>query len=266
MDISQRRIQGCGSNFRSSFSSSFIGGGGGSSFTLGSDEENTSPDSLLPITSRRLNSSVISYRQSFDPILGLEALDGDGEEELAKVDLLARAAYGLLTLTPPPPTDVTLSTSKMFRMLHAVITLGCAPEIVWYAAARYPHQVEEKDEFGKCPLFLACDRLAMCTRRLANRRLSVAEGMLEGTNEIEIVAVDVDGDPDTKFVKSLLLGGEHPCMLKEEVGTATYEPPRSQRRTLPPQHAIPQARLLQKLEIVHSQHAPNLDRCHPQKQ
>jgi hypothetical protein len=80
------------------------------------------------------------------------SLDMDGDEELAKVEMLAIAASGFFQVysettptspSPLPPADTTTSTSKTtscFRLLHAVIALGCAPETVWHAAAVYPHR------------------------------------------------------------------------------------------------------------------------------
>ena len=176
------------------------------------------------------------------------SLDGDGDEELAKVEMLARAASGFFQLypttptSPLPPADTTTSTSKTtscFRLLHAVIALGCVPEIVWHAAAFVPHQVEEKDELGRCPLFLACDRLAACTRFLAdrNRRRLDAEENIEATENID-VTVNEDADSGTKFVRSLLLGEEYPSVLDHAIRAATALPT-TQRPTLPHRRTLP---------------------------
>jgi hypothetical protein len=171
------------------------------------------------------------------------SLDGDGDEELAKVEILARAASGFFEVypatptssSPPPPANTTTSTSKTtssFLLLHAVIVLGCAPEIVWHAAAAYPHQVEEKDELGRCPLFLACDRLAACTRFFADqhRRIFDAGETKENSENVDL-AVD-ETDSGTKFVRSLLLGEKYPSVLDDAIRAATA-PPKTQRPTLP---------------------------------
>ena len=178
-------------------------------------------------------------------------LDGDGDEELAKVEMLAIAASGFFQVysettptssSPLPPADTTTSTSKTiscFRLLHAVIALGCAPEIVWHAAAVYPHQVEEKDELGRCPLFLACDKLAACTRLLADRhrRILDAEETKEYTENID-VTVNEDADSGTKFVRSLLLGEEYPSVLDDAISAATALPT-TPRPTLPHGRTLP---------------------------
>ena len=171
-------------------------------------------------------------------------LDGDGDEELARVEMLAIAASGFFQVysettptssSPLPPPDTTTSTSKTtrcFRLLHAVIALGCAPEIVWHAAALYPPQVEEKDELGRCPLFLACNRLAASTRLLADRhrRILNAEETKESTKSID-VTVNEDADSGTKFVRSLLLGEKYPSVLDDAISAATALPT-TQRPTL----------------------------------
>ncbi|KAL3809856.1 hypothetical protein ACHAXA_000225 [Cyclostephanos tholiformis] len=228
----RRRIPGRGSSFRSSFSSSLLGG---SSTTLGLRAEGD----------RWVDSSFIYFRNPIDPTLGIESLDGDGDEELAKIELLAKAAYGCFEVysettftstSPTLPADTTTTTtgkiSSCFQLLHAVIVLGCAPEIVWHAAATYPHQVEEIDDLGRCPLFLACNRLAECTR-LANqhRRIFDAKEIDEATENVDVVG-SKDMDSGTKLVRSLLLGENYPSVLNDAMRSTT-ERPSTQRPTRP---------------------------------
>ena len=132
----RRRIPGCGSSFRSSLSSSFVLGRG---------------DSLTDVGEQLLRDSFVSPRRQVDPIYGLELLDSDGLEELAKIELLARAGYGFF--------ETKMYNNDNFQLLHAVIALGCSPEIVWHVCATKKHQLEEKDEFGRSPLLLAFERL-----------------------------------------------------------------------------------------------------------
>lgn len=174
------------------------------------------------------------------------SLDRDGQEELAKIEMLAKAAYGFfefcsettLTLPSPPPR---------FQLLHAVIALGCAPEIVWHAAATHPHQVEEKDELGRCPLFLACDRLAECTR-LANQKRQESDA--EKTNEVIVklgVVSSKNVDSGKKLVQSLLLGENYPSVLDDVIRStaeqpSTEPPTRPRRQTNPPRSLIAESR------------------------
>jgi hypothetical protein len=173
------------------------------------------------------------------------SLDGDGEEELAKIEMLAKAAYGFFevysdtTLTLPSPPS-------RFQLLHAVIALGCAPEICWHAAATYPHQVEEKDELGRCPLFVACDRLAECTRLANQKRLFDAEKTNEATEKVGVVS-NKNVDSGTKLVQSLLLGENYPSVLddliRSPVEQPSPEPPTCPRRqTNPPRSLISESR------------------------
>mmetsp|Transcript_30207 Transcript_30207/g.64000 ORF Transcript_30207/g.64000 Transcript_30207/m.64000 type:complete len:712 (-) Transcript_30207:295-2430(-) len=236
----QRRIPGCGSSFRSSFSSPFVGGG-----SMLDIREYGISDELLERTSSyppRLRASFISPRRSIDTIRGLEPLDRDGDEELEKIEMLARAALGFFEVgnmifpsteampTPLAPSELAVNTNKSFRLLHAVILLDCEPEIVWHAAAKHPHQVGEKDEFGRVPLFLACERLAaLYSRHNEKRRLILTKETKESTendrastvsNEVthggkeetktEDAIVDSEG---SRFVQSLILGGDCSYLL-----------------------------------------------------
>jgi len=130
---SRRRIPGVGSSFRSSFAS-------------------TSTADPSDIT--MLRDSFISSRQPVDPILGLKPLCDDGHEEFAKVEMLARAAQGHFNMGSGRFVD------SFPPLLHAIIELGCPPELVWHSAAKYPHEVEQMNESGKSPLFLAAEKLS----------------------------------------------------------------------------------------------------------
>jgi hypothetical protein len=121
-----------GSSFRSSFSSS----------------------SVDPTEITMLRDSFISSRQPVDPSLGLKSLCEDGLEEFAKVEMLARAALGQFNVGNDRSVDICPS------LLHSIIELGCPPELVWHSAAKYPHEVEKLDEFGKSPLFVAVEKVS----------------------------------------------------------------------------------------------------------
>lgn len=124
---SRLRIPGIGSSFGSSF---------------------TSTSSIDPPNVTMLRDSFVSSRRPVDPVLGLKPLCDDGNEEFAKVEMLVRANKGYFNVD---------FGSHHFLLLHAIIELGCPPEIVWHAAIKYPHEVELRDGFGKSPLFLAAE-------------------------------------------------------------------------------------------------------------
>jgi len=213
-----------------------------------------------------LRASFISPRIPIDPIRGLEPLDRDGEEEFVKVELLARAAYGFFDVGNESCKDdgledisianetkpiASLVELDRFKLLHAVVALGCRAEIIWHAAARCPHQVEERDEFGRVPLYLACERLAMLhSRHVANRQVTVTEETAgetasDGTSNDE---VQEDGTPEIagstedsnsndgiyrKFVESLLLGGDMSILQAGKANNVT-QATRSQDPSQPP--------------------------------
>ena len=124
---SRRRIPGVGSSFRSSF---------------------TSTSTADPADVTMLRDSFISSRQPVHPVLGLKPLCDDGQEEFAKVEMLVRAAQGHFNVDSGRP------------VLHAIIELGCPPELVWHSAAKYPHEVESSNESGKSPLLLVTEKLS----------------------------------------------------------------------------------------------------------
>lgn len=138
---SRRRIPGVGSSFRSSFSSS----------------------SVDPTEITMLRDSFISSRQPVDPSLGLKPLCTDGLEEFAKVEMLARAALGQFNDGSDRSINICPS------LLHAVIELGCPPELVWHSAAKNPHEVEKLDEPGKSPLFVAVEKVSNLMRLCRER-------------------------------------------------------------------------------------------------
>lgn len=129
---SRRRIPGVGSSFRSSFASN---------------------STANPSDITMLRDSFISSRQPIDPVLGLKPLCEDGHEEFAKVEMLARAAQGFFNVSS------NRFVVSFPSLLHAIIELGCPPELVWHTATKYPHEVEKVNESGKSPLFLAVEKL-----------------------------------------------------------------------------------------------------------
>lgn len=131
-----------------SLSSSFVGGTGGLELEEGDDVDETAADNLGPAS--RLRESFVLRRRPVHPRHGLEGLDGDGLEDLAKVDLLLRASRGGLGADGGAPR----------RAVHAAVESGCPPEVVWHAAAAFPRQVGARDESGRTPLCLACAGLA----------------------------------------------------------------------------------------------------------
>lgn len=138
---SRRRIPGVGSSFRSSFASA----------------------DLADIT--MLRESFILSRQPVDPVLGLKPLCDDGHEEFAKVEMLVRAAQGHFNMASGRTAD-----STPLLLLHAIIELGCPPELVWHAASKYPDDVEKRDESGKTPLFIASEKLSHSLQLRRNKR------------------------------------------------------------------------------------------------
>lgn len=95
-----------------------------------------------------LRTSCTFLRRPIHPIFGLERLDEEGDEELTKCELLARAVCG----------NYSTENCNSFLFVHAATKL-CQPEVVWHAARKYPSHVMMNDEFGRVPLFLACERL-----------------------------------------------------------------------------------------------------------
>jgi len=291
---SRRRIPGCGSSFRSSLSSSFTRGGPSLLDDLGydndldptvrDDDDDGGGGSLPP---SRLRESFVSPRRPVDPIRGLELLDDDGEEELAKVDLLARAAYGFFvvdagdadfssdevkkpnasSLAPPSETAMVDDSVDRFRLLHAVIALGCRPEIIWHVAAKYPHQVGERDEFGRVSLFLACERLAELYHRLTNklkeRRESLTDRKLSYEEDEDAANEGDASDSDlTKFVSSLLLGDDYALLLFD--GRRSTIQPLMQLQQQPPQSRLspensPTTKISPLMETPSSDGAPTCD-------
>jgi len=185
---SRRRIPGCGSSFRSSLSSSFVLGRG---------------DSTGDIGEQLLRDSFVSPRRQVDPMYGLELLDCDGIEELAKIELLARAGYGFF--------KTAMSHNDNFQLLHAVIALGCSPEIIWHVCATKKHQVEEKDQFGRSSLFLACERFASLYSQQHSNKVST--GMDKPLYEQSDYTNEGVGNEESmdeaccSVVESLLTGG-----------------------------------------------------------
>ena len=188
----RRRIPGCGSSFRSSLSSSFVLGRG---------------DSTGDIGEQILRDSFVSPRRQVDPVTGLQLLDSDGMEELAKIELLARAGYGFFE------TNIlhNNNNNNNFQLLHAVIALGCPPEIIWHVCASKMHQVEEKDEFCRSPLLLACVRFASLYSQQHSNKVSTEmddpqHEQRECTNEGVGNEESMD-EACCSVVESLLTGG-----------------------------------------------------------
>lgn len=237
----RRRIPGCGSSFRSSFSSSFVGGGA----DLGESLEGAG-------STPRLRESFVSPRSPIHPIRGLELLDKDGHEELAKVELLARAAspeegniiwdvcetFSLKAarFTPPPPSEATSNA------VSNVIVLGCAPEIVWHVATKYPYQVGEKDKFGgRTPLILACERFAAQKRWLSLTKESKESTEHDATSTVSKEVEEeestnedamTDSDAARLFVQSLLLGENGSHLLDIAQLSTQSTPPQQQIQSL----------------------------------
>ena len=204
---SRRRIPGCGSSFRSSLSSSFVLGRG---------------DSLADVGEQLLRDSFVSPRRAVDPVYGLELLDSDGMEELAKIELLVRAGYGFFE------TTMSHNNNNNFQLLHAVIALGCPPEIIWHVCATMKHQVEEKDEFGRSPVLLACVRFAALYLQQHSNKVSTGidepqqHEQRECTNEGVGNEESLD-EAGCNVVESLLTGGN---LLKNSHNVS--EPPNTQ--------------------------------------
>ena len=210
---SRRRIPGCGSSFRASLSSSFVLGRG---------------DSTGDIGEQLLRDSFVSPRRQVDPVYGLELLDCDGIEELAKIELLARAGYGFFETTMSHNND-------NFQFLHAVIALGCSPEIIWHVCATKKHQVEEKDEFCRTPLILACERFASLYSQQHNKKVSSGMGKpLHEQSDYTNEGVADTGNEESmdeaccSVVESLLTGGN---LLKnsQNVSESSTNQPQLQR-------------------------------------
>ena len=175
---SGRRIPGCGSGFLGpsrSLSSSFVGGTGGLELEDGDEVSDTMADSHDRAS--RLREPFVMRRRAVHPRFGLEGLDDDGLEELSKAVLLLRASYGRLGPGGAP-----------FRAVHAAVASGCPPEVVWHAAATFPRQVGERDEFGRTPLCVACERLA-----LLHAERGAAERLMEALS-----SAAADGHEDTE--------------------------------------------------------------------
>ena len=197
----RRRIPGCGSSFRLSFSSSLTRG-----------------DSLLDMGEDAFRESFkVFSRRPIDPSFGLEALDCDGKEEFAKIELLARAGYGFFEVDG----SGNITHSDKFQLLHAVISLGCQPEVIWHAAAVKTHQVEEKDAFGLCPLFIACKRFAALYSQhlqhtMNSLRKEAPKAVMKEVKEEAFNKEGIDSQDETgsKFVESLLLGGDYSHLLE----------------------------------------------------
>lgn len=176
------RIPGCGSSFRNSFSSSFLLG-----------------ESVLGIDEQLLRDSFVSPRRPIDINLGLEELDRDGAEEIAKVDLLARAAHGFFVIG----SSETYTYTDNFQLVHSVIALDCPPEIIWHACAIHKDQVGERDAFGRTPLFIACERFVTLYSQLLNSlKVSTEDDTTQDDDSSQTEAEATT----SKFVASILLG------------------------------------------------------------
>ena len=134
-----------GASVRSSFTSSFVLSGG----RFGVDQSNIDPFRVSCSLSRR----------PVHPVIGLDELDEDVDEEFLKVELLARAACGV----------------GDFYLLHELIKLDQPPEVVWQAACKNPLQVSTKDDLGRTPLHLACERLVRAVSECCSSNNSVVE-------------------------------------------------------------------------------------------
>lgn len=223
----RRRIPGCGSSFRASFSSSFV-----HSAVLENDAEGI-PDEPL----EQFRASFISPRQPIEACRGLMPLDGDGEEEFAKVEILARAASGVFDVDgffredDTEPDAAIRNSVDRFPLLHAVIALDCKPEIIWHAANTYPQEMLEKDKFGRTPLFIACQRLtAMYSSRAVKAHTSPAAQTKEAlslsdkprSRKLEEDGSNDDDSMNTRFVESFLLGGDLSLLQTNHLHPSTY--------------------------------------------
>ncbi len=197
---SRRRIPGVGSSFRSSF---------------------TSTSTADPLDINILRDSFVSSRQPVDPVLGLKPLCEDGQEEFAKVEMLVRATRG------------HFSTRHLdFLLLHAIIELGCSPELVWHAAAKYPDEVQRIDEQAKSPLLVATEKLSHLLQR--RRELRISQRLRDESFDIPQQEAHVsspirlDGNDETSrsdiseteaarnyFVQSFFLGKDSEIKLDE---------------------------------------------------
>lgn len=199
---SRRRIPGVGSSFLSSFAS------------------NSTAD---PSDITMLRDSFISSRQPIDPVLGLKPLCEDGQEEFAKVEMLARAAQGYFNAGSNRFVDSFPS------LLHAIIELGCPPELVWHSATKYPHQVEKVNESGKSPLFLAVEKLSnLLHRRREQMIISDASPYQEAGDDLSR-SDDGDGSEVSdasavrnSFARSFFLGNDNQLNL-DDVNASQFE-------------------------------------------
>lgn len=196
---SRRRIPGVGSSFRSSF---------------------TSTSTADPLDINILRDSFVSSRQPVDPILGLKPLCEDGKEEFAKVEMLALATRGHF---------LTGNGSLDFLLLHAIIELGCSPELVWHAAAKYPDEVQRIDEQANSPLLVATEKLSHLLQR--RRELRISQRLRDETQpEAHIISSPnrLDGNDEASrsdiseteaarnyFVQSFFLGKDSEINLDE---------------------------------------------------
>ncbi|KAL7540290.1 hypothetical protein ACHAWF_006642 [Thalassiosira exigua] len=246
---SRRRGRGLESSLRSSFSSSFARRGG----VLDEDADGLSDE---PETFPQLRASFISPRRSIGRRIFIP-LDCDSTEEFAKVEMLARAAYGFFDTegmsdeTPEdnaasiipasfPEEDTNKSINSSFDLLlHAVIELGCPPEIVWHALAK-TNQKTLKDKLGRTPLCVAVDRYIerfaaysfyMNTDKLVEAtEKSMTPDLIDtdrkgSMNEVQRETTSPDGmesDPASKFVQSLLLG--YPMLESGGISTLCSDP------------------------------------------
>ena len=185
-----------------------------------------------------------------------------GNNDANVIESVGLVAQPLSQRKMHPETQNNASkTVDSFQLLHAAIALGCPPEIVWHSAARHPHQVEEKDEAGRVPLLLVCERLASLYSRL----------LKDDSTEIKMPSLEQDDvavghvDTDSEFVESLLLGGDSLVKL----GSATLSiqlPPSSPESSLIPENkdtncndtAAMKEQILLTLEVINMLlHSPN---------
>lgn len=197
---SRRRIPGVGSSFRSSF---------------------TSTSTADPSDINILRDSFVSSRQPVDPVLGLKPLCEDGQEEFAKVEILVRATRGHFSTRPLD-----------FLLLHAIIELGCSPELVWHAAAKYPDEVQRIDEQAKSPLLVATEKLSHLLQRRRGLRISQrlpdesfgipqqeahvsSPNRLDGNDEASGSEISETEAARNYFVQSFFLGKDSTIKLDE---------------------------------------------------
>ena len=156
-------------------------------------------EGLTPLLRLWVRYFVILGNDVIDAVKGPEDLTGELGEAWRKTVLLLRAAYhGSLEASTAERGEEGSRTrsgalNSVFRAVHAASAVDCPRQVVKIATILHPDQLEEEDELGRLPLFVAAAAPVFKVRDLSDEGYSL-EDRIHGDDAEYDEANDTDQD------------------------------------------------------------------------